>query len=96
MYFAVIARVPETENAPQEKQLATTILTKMYQLIVDIDDKTKCPTSFEELLKKANLTKEQYEYALKIAIKRSHLVMKRSPCDIFINNYNPVLLRALR
>ena len=91
----MIARVPEEENASQTKQLASHVLTKMYGVLTDsnIED---CPLTMDELLIKAKLSEQQYQDALKVAFKRVHIVMKRLPQAIFINNYNPVILRALR
>ena len=50
--------------------------------------------TFVELLKKLDLSEQKYIKALRLSIKHSTLLLKRSPSEIRINCYNPHLLKA--
>jgi hypothetical protein len=68
----------------------------MYQALNKVVTSTPTDVTFEDILQTAQLTLEEYEAALAIANKRVNLIMKRSPCEAYINNYNPVILKCLR
>lgn len=53
-------------------------------------------TTFEAFLKKVELTEGQYIEAIRYSLKRPTLLLKRSPSEIRINNYNTNLLKAWR
>lgn len=50
--------------------------------------------TFEDFLKKSGLTEESYLLAIRNALKRDTLFLKRAPSEIRINNYNAHLLQA--
>ena len=51
--------------------------------------------TFAEFLEKLNLSEQQYIKAIiRLSLKRNTLLLKRSPCEIRINCYNPLLLNA--
>ena len=50
--------------------------------------------TFVEFLKKLDLTEQQYIKAIRLSLKHSTLLLKRSPSEIRINCYNPHLLKA--
>ena len=50
--------------------------------------------TFVEFLKKLDLSEQKYIKALRLSIKHSTLLLKRSPSEIRINCYNPHLLKA--
>ena len=52
--------------------------------------------NFVEFLEKLDLTKQQYIKAIRLSLKHSTLLLKRSPSEIRINCYNPHLLKAWR
>ena len=52
--------------------------------------------SFVEFLKKLDLSEQQYIKAIRLSLKHSTLLLKRSPSEIRINCYNPHLLKAWR
>ena len=54
------------------------------------------PLTMTALLQRANVSDKQYKGALQIAKSKTKIIMKRSPSEVFINNYNPVILTALR
>ena len=53
-------------------------------------------TTFETFLEKLELTEGQYIEAIRYSLKRPTLLLKRSPSEIRINNYNTNLLKAWR
>ena len=52
--------------------------------------------TFVEFLEKLDLTEPQYIKAIRLTLKHSTLLLKRSPSEIRINCYNPHLLKAWR
>ena len=52
--------------------------------------------AFETFLEKLKLTADQYLKAIRYSLKRPTLILKRSPFEIRINNYNPNRLKAWR
>jgi hypothetical protein len=50
--------------------------------------------SFDEFLEDLGLTEHQYHLGLSVYFKGRgvHVLLKRDPCDVFTNNYNPKLL----
>ena len=52
--------------------------------------------NFVEFLEKLDLTEQQYIKAIRLSLKHSTLLLKRSPSEIRINCYNPHLLKAWR
>ena len=60
-----------------------------------LDDKnTPCDISLGDLLRKAGISLDAYVQGLKICSKGNSIVMKRSPSECWINNYNRDVLRA--
>lgn len=51
-------------------------------------------TKSVEFLQKLDLSKQQYIKAIRLSLKHSTLLLKRSPAEIRINCYNPNLLKA--
>ena len=50
--------------------------------------------TFVEFLEKLHLSEKKYIKALRLSLKHSTLLLKRSPSEIRINCYNPHLLKA--
>ena len=50
--------------------------------------------TFAEFLEKLDLMEQQYIKAIRLTLKHNTLLLKRSPCEIRINCYNPHLLKA--
>ena len=90
----MISRVPEDESAVYKKEQAKEVLSKMFHVLADVNVEESI--SLQTLLARGNITEIEYTEALKTAQRRTTIIMKRTPNDIHINNYNPVLLRALR
>ncbi|KAL9956638.1 hypothetical protein ACROYT_G038144 [Oculina patagonica] len=69
---------------------------KNYEKISELLDNLKYDEemNFEEFLQKLGFTEEEYIMALRYSLKRDTLLLKRSPSEIRINNYNSNLLKA--
>ena len=52
--------------------------------------------TFENFLEKLLLTEDQYLDAIKYSLKRPTVLLKRTPSEIRLNNYNTNLLKAWR
>ncbi len=87
----IVARPPEGETADKDKKFAANVLEQVYKALLKMDE----PPTLSELLKEADVTEDQYDKAVQIAHRRPHVIYKRNPCDVYINNYNPVILKAL-
>ncbi|CAB3987819.1 ATP-dependent DNA helicase PIF1 [Paramuricea clavata] len=72
------------------------ILKKALQRICSLLDSIKADETmtFVEFLQKLDLSEQQYIKAIRLSLKNSTLLLKRSPAEIRINCYNPNLLRA--
>ena len=71
------------------------LMTSLCAIRTILDDKnTPCDISLSDLLRKAGISLDAYIQALKICSKGNSVVMKRSPSECWINNYNRDVLRA--
>ena len=72
------------------------ILKKALERIRTLLDsiKTDETMTFVEFLEKLDLSEQQYIKAIRLSLKHSTLLLKRSPAEIRINCYNPHLLKA--
>jgi hypothetical protein len=91
----LISRVPTEENANALKNFAMDILSKMYKQLSTIHV-TDDPPTLDALLQEIGVTKETYNRALTISSTRTQVIMKRNKSDIYINNYNPTILKCLQ
>jgi len=48
--------------------------------------------SFKDILTKLNITEEEYILAIRSALKRPQIFLKRKSTEVAINSYNPVIL----
>ncbi len=90
----VVARPPEGETADTDKKFATNILEEVYKALIKMDIHN--PPTLRELLNEASVTEDQYDKAVRIAHRKAYVVYKRKPSEVYINNYNPVILKALK
>ncbi len=72
------------------------ILKKALERIRTLLDSIKADETmtFVEFLEKLDLSEQQYIKAIRLSLKHSTLLLKRSPAEIRINCYNPHLLKA--
>ncbi|XP_078330659.1 uncharacterized protein LOC111107339 [Crassostrea virginica] len=81
---------PEIIDLKQEQLLAKQILLSVWNEVQDVDDlKTT-----EDIFNNINLTQEQYEEAHKRLAKKRSIVLQRNPDELWINQYNPCLLKC--
>ncbi|XP_066283397.1 uncharacterized protein [Branchiostoma lanceolatum] len=80
-----------TSIAEKERQ-AEVILKKFWEVLDKITEPDKCST--DDILKEAQLTTAQFCDALNLMATRKQVVLRREPKDMWVNNYNPHLLRA--
>ncbi|XP_069125440.1 uncharacterized protein [Argopecten irradians] len=91
----LIARPPEGELAGQQKKEAAVILQKVYGALANMNASE--PLSLEALLQNAGcISLEAYTAALEISQHRINIALKRDVGEINVNNYNPVILRAIK
>ncbi|WAR15763.1 hypothetical protein MAR_005868 [Mya arenaria] len=89
-----IARVPEGENSDTLKEEARLVLQKVHQLITSPESEFDGMSTLDVILQMAGVSSNEYVSALQVAQRRT--VLKRSPQEIMVNNYNKDILRALR
>ena len=87
---------PLTENKLEEDELEE--VKQNYDQIKCFLDEMKYGENmtFEVFLDKLNLTEQQYLQAIRYSLKRTTLLLKRTPLEIRINSYNTNLLKAWR
>ena len=74
---------------------AENLMTSLCAIRSILNDKnTPCDISHGDLLRKAGISLDAYVQALKMCSKGNSIVMKRSPSECWINNYNRDVLRA--
>lgn len=85
---------PLEKSCYNEQQ--TEIIEKNSEKIKHVLDSMKYgeDTTFQDFLKKLQLSQESYILAIRHTLKRETLFLKRTPSEIRINNYNTHLLQA--
>nr|XP_022298213.1 uncharacterized protein LOC111107339 [Crassostrea virginica] len=81
---------PEVIDLKQEQLLAKQILLSVWNEVQDLDDSK----TTEDIFNNINLTQEQYEEAHKSLAKKRSIVLQRNPDELWINQYNPCLLKC--
>ncbi|XP_062601396.1 uncharacterized protein LOC134263100 [Saccostrea cucullata] len=87
----------DTENPEQTtlsnlgKSRAKDILLAVWNEVQNESNELK---STEEIFSKIPLTQEMYEEAHNILTKKKSIILKRNPSDLWINQYNPCLLKC--
>nr|XP_022307628.1 uncharacterized protein LOC111113627 [Crassostrea virginica] len=81
---------PEVIDLKREQLLAKQILLSVWNEVQDLDDSK----TTEDIFNKINLTQEQYEEAHKRLAKKRSIVLQRNPDELWINQYNPCLLKC--
>ncbi|GFR50623.1 hypothetical protein Agub_g12710, partial [Astrephomene gubernaculifera] len=87
----------DEEKAADGFQVMADRWAKIKQLLADIDaEKVPPPATVEQLLALAGLSLEEYIAAVRVPLKRMTAFLRRTPMEMRINPYNPVLLRIWR
>nr|XP_022310999.1 uncharacterized protein LOC111116305 [Crassostrea virginica] len=81
---------PEVIDLKREQLLAKQILLSVWNEVQDLDDSK----TTEDIFNNINLTQEQYEEAHKRLAKKRSIVLQRNPDELWINQYNPCLLKC--
>ncbi|XP_062611086.1 uncharacterized protein LOC134272924 [Saccostrea cucullata] len=83
----------ETEATDLQKQqsIAKEILLQVWNEVQDEANKSK---TTEDIFSYLGLTQTQYEEAHKRLAKKRTVVLERNPCELWINQYNPCLLKC--
>ena len=81
--------ITKTEVEPDTASEATRVLTKVYKVLAC----GHAYLSLDDLLVKAEVSLDDYTEALEVSSAGNVVVLKREPCECYINNYNgPVRL----
>lgn len=88
--FPEILFRPHSENAKVKISLARELLLKVMKTL----EHTGPDISLDNLLKEASIPFPDYNEALKIALRKNALLLKRTPTESLINPYNPIILRG--
>ena len=89
----VVAREPVDEEDMAEVQFeAKKVLKAVHEVLTDAE--TPDDISMEELLRKAEVEEDEYMQSMKVSQKGNNIILKRDPCEVFINAYNPTILKA--
>ena len=77
----------------ESKQLKKT-LDKVKQIMVSMFPEEQETWTITDILEKADVTQEEYYKALQVSARGAVVVLKRSPKEMYINNYNPEWIKA--
>ena len=88
----ILEPLSETDLDENEAEMLKEALGRIRSMLnlINADENM----TFVEFLKKLDLSEQKYIKALRLSIKHSTLLLKRSPSEIRINCYNPHLLKA--
>ena len=75
---------------------AKSILDKVSKKLAEMSDEDLANSSLKDILEHpdVNITKQDYHDALAISTKGSMVILKRRPNEMWVNNYNPIFLKA--
>ena len=77
----------------ETKQMKTT-LDKVKQVMVAMTPEEQETWTITDILGKADVIQEKYYKALHVSARGAVVVLKRSPKEMYINNYNPEWIKA--
>ncbi|XP_071176421.1 uncharacterized protein [Mytilus edulis] len=83
---------PSIKKSPQQmKDFAKSVLNQLWTVLQDehLENITT-----QNLFQAAGITQQEFEDASNILTKRNSVTLQRSPSDVWINQYNPDLLRC--
>ncbi|XP_062615266.1 uncharacterized protein LOC134277003, partial [Saccostrea cucullata] len=81
----------ETTDLKHERSNSKEILLRVWN---EVQDEVNEPRTTEEIFENLGLTQEQYEDAHKRLAKKRTVILERNPCELWINQYNPCLLKC--
>ena len=77
-----------------EKERHKRVLVKVKKVLKELSQETLETLTIKEILQKSKVTHKEYYNALKVSDKGITIILKREPCDVNVNNYNPEWLKA--
>ena len=90
----VISRPPTDETVASIKGSAMKVQAKVYKQLLESDPNN--PIDIETLLEQADITEAEYVSSLKVAQRKTTIIMKGMPSEVNVNNYNGHILKASR
>ena len=84
--------IARPQNDSIEEDVDPVLKRKVLKLVKEATDGKK-DVSFDEVLEKEMIPKELYQRCLKESRKGATLVLKREVEDMFVNNYNPLVMK---
>ena len=85
----VCSHEKENENTKMTKQEAVNLLASVWDAVLTLE--TLCTKT---LFRKLGIDQLKYEEAHKLLTTRQSVILKRDPSEIWVNQYNPHLLRC--
>ncbi|KAI8507071.1 hypothetical protein Bbelb_155100 [Branchiostoma belcheri] len=82
----------ELASIPAREAQAEAILKAFWDVLNKKSEPEKCST--DDLLKEVKITTAQFCVAMNTMANRKQIMLRREPKDMWVNNYNPHLLRA--
>ena len=77
------------------KKAKATVL-KLSTVVIDMDKDDRGKYSLDQLLRLANVSRDDYEKALKLFRGRANITYKRRPNEMYISPYNTVIMANLK
>ena len=84
------SQAPDIQNCTMTREEAENLLSKVWEDILSVNKQLSC----KELLGNLGIDQSKYEEAHKILSTRQSVILKRDPTEVWINQYNPHLLRC--
>ncbi|XP_062618494.1 uncharacterized protein LOC134280069 [Saccostrea cucullata] len=81
----------EATDLKHERSISKELLLRVWN---EVQDEVNESHTTEEIFEYLGLTQEQYEDAHKRLAKKRTVILERNPCELWINQYNPCLLKC--
>ena len=69
-------------------------LKKVKNMLSDMSEEELKIFSLDDILKKADVSSDDYHKALSISERGKTVILKRKPNEMWVNNYNPHFMKA--
>ncbi|XP_076132870.1 uncharacterized protein LOC143114916 [Alosa pseudoharengus] len=86
-----VCECPKPKKSNMRKDVAEDILGKVKTAIADVD---KVYESVQDLFDTLGISQESYEMAYDTLGKKTQIVLKRQPADVWVNQYSKPLLKC--
>nr|XP_034326069.1 uncharacterized protein LOC105333116 [Crassostrea gigas] len=78
-------------NNKSDKSVAKEMLVRVWD---EMQLDSNASRTVDDIFNALGMTQEQYETAFNMITKKKSIVLRREPCEIWTNQYNPCLLRC--